>query len=54
MQYFCTFILRSPLQNLTLSFVRFVRFSEKKTCELFVNRNGDVVPLHQQLRCNGN
>ena len=27
MQYFCTFFFRSPLQNLTLSFVRFVRFS---------------------------
>ena len=27
MQYFCTFFLCSPLQNLTLSFVRFVRFS---------------------------
>ena len=27
MQYFCTFFLRSPMQNLTLSFVRFVRFS---------------------------
>ena len=27
MQYFCTFFLRSPLQDLTLSFVRIVRFS---------------------------